>query len=246
MKNLRPLAAAVLLAALLAGCSHPHPVDAAIEAQRNQLTDEPPSSSAAAEEEYTSPVDFAALQAVNPDICAWLDIPGTAISYPILQRAGDDAFYLDHGENSQPSAAGALFIEGCNAPDFTDPAIAVYGHHMRSGAYFGNLQDAFETAEGFAALRELRVYLPDKQLRFAVFAAVPYNSTHLLKAYQFGNPYEYYDFIDRICAVRGFSAQVDGQLVPEFGDRLLILSTCLKGDNTRRYLVIGKAVEEEP
>lgn len=234
-----------LAAALLLGCSRRHPVDAAIEKERESLTAEPPMASEAAPEAYVPPVDFEALQAVNPDICAWLEIPGTDISYPILQRAGDNEFYLRHGENGQPSDAGALFIEDYNTTDWADPAIAVYGHHLRSGAYFGSLQNEFETAEGFAALRELWVYLPTRAVRYTVFAAVPYNSTHLLYTYHFGNRYEYSDFIGRVAEARGFSAHVDAEQLPSYGEQLLILSTCLKGDNTRRYLVIGKAMEEE-
>ena len=35
------------------------------------------------------PVDFAALQEVNPDIYAWLEIPGTTIDQPVLQHPTD-------------------------------------------------------------------------------------------------------------------------------------------------------------
>ena len=36
------------------------------------------------------PVDFDELQAMNPDIYAWITIPDTDISYAVLQRDGDD------------------------------------------------------------------------------------------------------------------------------------------------------------
>lgn len=32
------------------------------------------------------PIDFAALKEKNPDVYAWISIPGTAIDYPVLQR----------------------------------------------------------------------------------------------------------------------------------------------------------------
>ena len=36
------------------------------------------------------PVDFDELQAMNPDIYAWVTIPDTDISYAVLQREGDE------------------------------------------------------------------------------------------------------------------------------------------------------------
>ena len=47
---------------------------------------------------YVSPIDFASLQKENPDIYAWLYIPGTEFDFPILQRAGDDDYYLTEKE----------------------------------------------------------------------------------------------------------------------------------------------------
>lgn len=43
---------------------------------------------------YVSPVDFEELQKVNKDIYAWLEIPGTNVSYPILQHPTEDEYYL--------------------------------------------------------------------------------------------------------------------------------------------------------
>lgn len=252
-KTIKILLVVVLLlllagAALLPRMVRADPVDAAIEKEREKVTAVPqeiqPEPSQETPAPYEPPVDFDALQAVNPDICGWLDIPDTDISYPVLLREGENAYYLSHGENGQPSSAGALFMEDYNSRDFSDPAIAVYGHQLRSGEYFGNLQEIFESAEGFEEHPELILYLPERMIHYRVFAAVPYNDTHLLYTYHFGNQYEYYNFLDRIREVRSFSAHVREEEFPEFGNQLLILSTCLRTDSSCRYLVIGKAVED--
>lgn len=251
-----PAAAMILAAALgLSMCrkAEPqeilHPVDAAIEKEREKVLAIQPTAVEILPEEtmppYESPVDFDALQAVNPDVCGWLDIPDTDISYPILLRETDNSYYLDHAENGGSSAAGCIFMENYNHRDLNDPALAIYGHHLRNGAYFGNLQNLFETKEGFNAHRDIFIYTPDRQIHFQVFAAVPYSNAHLLYTYHFGNVFEYRDFIQRVSEIRSFSAQIDTDALPEFGQQLVILSTCLKGDNTQRYLVIGKAVDEE-
>ena len=40
--------------------------------------------------------DIQALQAINAEVYAWLEITGTDISFPILQPAEDEYFYLSH------------------------------------------------------------------------------------------------------------------------------------------------------
>ncbi len=40
------------------------------------------------------PVKFGELQSVNPDVYAWITIPGTEIDYPILQHTSDNSYYF--------------------------------------------------------------------------------------------------------------------------------------------------------
>ena len=49
------------------------------------------------------PIDFASLQARNPDVYAWITVPGTNIDYPILQSDGDNSYYLDHTMDGESS-----------------------------------------------------------------------------------------------------------------------------------------------
>ena len=55
----------------------------------------PPEQPADTEPEEEIPIDFAALQAVNPEIYAWIRIEGTNIDYPIVQSSTDDTYYLN-------------------------------------------------------------------------------------------------------------------------------------------------------
>ena len=66
------------------------------ELREEAKTEEPETVEADPEEEKEPldiPVDFEALQAENPDIYAWITIPGTNVDYPILQREGDNGYY---------------------------------------------------------------------------------------------------------------------------------------------------------
>ena len=77
------------------------------------------------------PIDFAALKEKNPDVYAWINIPGTAIDYPILQRENDNTYYLDHTIDHEEKTEGAIFTENYNNTDFEDPNTVIYGHDKR-------------------------------------------------------------------------------------------------------------------
>lgn len=237
----------LLLAALLAAALlwRPAPAkDDPEEIQRQQFFQREqsaprPDLPAETEEEA---VDFAALWGKNEEIRAWLDIPGTGISYPVLQSETDNAFYLTHNADGKKVKGGALFIEDYNSGDFSDRVNVIYGHRMRSGAFFGELQSFYEDAASFEAHRRMTLYLPDRQEDYEVVAAVPFTREHILYHYDFSQELYHYTFFDKVFSTRQLSAQLDAAKYPQPGERILILSTCLRSDRTQRYLVIAKEV----
>lgn len=50
------------------------------------------------ETEYVSAIDFAVLDSQNPDVVAWIQIPGTQINYPVVQGKDND-YYLHRDLN---------------------------------------------------------------------------------------------------------------------------------------------------
>ena len=189
---------------------------------------------------YISPVDFAGLQAVNPDIYGWLEIGDTNISYPIVQSRTDDTFYLDHNSDGAYSANGAIYSESkYNSGDMSDPVTILYGHHMKSGAMFGQLQRYYADAESFADHAVIKVYTPEATLEYGVFSAVPYSSRHILYYNDFSDPEVFRTFFDSVFVTRDLSAHFNEAYAPQAGDRVLILSTCLSSDNSRRFLVMA-------
>ena len=55
-----------------------------------------------------SGVNLTKLQSQNAEFIAWLQIPGTSVSYPVVQTS-DTAFYLTHNFKRQKAKAGTLF-----------------------------------------------------------------------------------------------------------------------------------------
>lgn len=200
-------------------------------------------STDATSEEYVCPVDFAALQAVNPDIYAWVRIEGTDIDFPVLQSPTDDSYYLTHNSDGEYSSAGSVFSEyEYNSTDFTDPVTILYGHRMKSGAIFGNLQlevteDTFWDSEPV-----IEIYLPDKLLKYQIFAAVPYDRAHILYYHDFADEETYNSFFNNIMSINNIEARFHEEYAPVYGDKVLMLSTCLIGDSYYRFIVMGTLV----
>lgn len=201
-----------------------------------------PTESPAVPNQAVAP-DFDALAKQNPDIYAWIDIPGASISYAVLQSATDDTIYLDHEEHGWYSANGSLFTEHVyNSKDFNDPVTIIYGHHMRSGAMFGNMQTFYSSSSNFKAYDDIYIYMPGQELHYHIFAAIPFDGYHILYAHDFSNARTFTAFFDNVMATRvlGSNVDTDCELTPD--DKIIILSTCLQGNNKNRFLVMAKQV----
>ena len=79
------LVAAVLLAGIITG------VVLFINRDTDTPADEP-----ITEQKEKCPIDFDALKMQNPDVYAYVEVPDTKISYPVLQRENDKEYYSNH------------------------------------------------------------------------------------------------------------------------------------------------------
>jgi sortase B len=193
---------------------------------------------------YVSPIDFQSLMEVNEDIYGWLQIDGTNVNFPVVQSATDDTFYLDHDSDGKYSENGAVFSEHrYNHRDFNDPVTILYGHHKWSGAIFGNLQQYYTDSKFFAEDNKLKIYTPTGLLEYGVFAAVPYGRDHILYYNDFSDDEVFETFFSGILNTRDLSARFNEEYAPKAGDKVLILSTCFAGNNTRRFLVMGTLLD---
>jgi len=107
-------------------------------------------------------IDWDALKAVNPDIIAWIYVPGTTINYPIVQTH-DNEYYLTHNVDRSYSASGAIFLDQANS-GFSDAQVLIYGHHMIDGSMFAGLinyknQDYFNKHRDIVIMTPTRNYL---------------------------------------------------------------------------------------
>lgn len=198
-------------------------------------------------EEYVIPAEFEELRKKNDDIYAWLEIPGSEISYPVFQREGDDEYYLRRDINGNYAVGGVLFTESAyNSKDFTDPLTIIYGHNMTNKTMFGTLKDIYASQEGLDSHSTIKIYLPEKELDYKVFACVPYDERHILANYDFSNEEIFTSFFYEINAIRDMQAQFPSEenaVSLTTADKVLCLSTCITSTNSdARYLVFAKLV----
>lgn len=202
-----------------------------------------PSTNETTIDEITCPVNFDELQAVNPDIIGWLYMTSPEISLPILRSPTDDTTYLYKDAVGEYSKEGSLFVEHqYNSDDFSDIMTVVYGHRMSNGTMFGTMQ-ATVTEDGFFdENRYIVIFTPKEIKKYQIFATFPSDNKHLLYYNNFTIAEEYAKFIDDVYSRSGSEVRLVEEAKPKYGDRILVLSSCLWGDRTSRFLVLAKEV----
>ncbi|MBM6774493.1 class B sortase [Olsenella profusa] len=86
-------------------------------------------------------VDWEALKALNDEVVGWVQIPGTAVNFPVYQ-ASDNEKYLHTSAEGSYSLGGQVFMDYENTPPgMIDAQTVIYGHHLRNGAMFKPVSD---------------------------------------------------------------------------------------------------------
>lgn len=196
------------------------------------------------EEPVVIPIDFAALQERNPEVYAWITIPGTAIDYPILQSGTDNTYYLTHTIDGTQSPEGSIFTENYNSTDFEDPNTVIYGHDMRNGSMFQNLLN-YQDRSFFDANREVIIYTPDAIRHYRIFAAYLYDDRHLMQSFDFDDPTVFEQYVNMIFSIRDMNSCIDTETEVGADDKIITLSTCYGLQDDVRYLVQAVLVSIE-
>ncbi|MDE6420627.1 MAG: class B sortase [Lachnospiraceae bacterium] len=187
---------------------------------------------------------YAALYQENEDFVGWLSIEGTGIDYPVLQ-CEDDEYYLHHDFYGEDSKYGCLYVrEQADLDGGTN--FIIYGHNMRDGAMFGDLdlylKESFfreHPTISFDTLYEERVYEIVAVFRSQVYHA----EDEVFKYYQFyeaDTREEFEDFYGNIKALSIYDTGVEA----EFGDTFLTCSTCAYHVEDGRFVVVAKRRQE--
>lgn len=180
-------------------------------------------------------VDFSELQQINPEIYAWIEIPGTEVNYPIVQSASDNSYYLNHTIEGISGYPGSIYSEGINSRDFQDYNTLIYGHDMEDGSMFGGLYK-FADAEYLKAHETLFIYTPEQKFTYRIFMAVTYDDRHIMGSFDFSDKKDREAYLTSI-------GNTDSEVSAD--DRIITLSTCIAGQPSNRFLVEAVLINEE-
>ena len=175
----------------------------------------------------------------NSDLVGWMTIDGTPINYPVMQTPDRVDYYLHRNFEKKESSHGCLYVrESCDVFAPSDN-LTIYGHHMKDGSMFASL-DKYRKMEFWEEYPEIQfdtLYNRQTYTIFAVFkttASVGEGFTyHLFE--DAADEAEFNDFVST-CKKLSF---YDTGITPEYGDKMITLSTCEYSQDNGRLVVVA-------
>ena len=184
----------------------------------------------------TISIDFDALYNINPDIIAWLYIPYTPVSYPVL-RGTTNQTYLRTTYDKKSNILGSIFQDYRNDADFNDPNTVIYGHNTSNDSMFGSLKKYKQ--QDYASLHpEVQIIRKDDVLVYEVFTVYETLATSDTYTIRFTSDESYAGYIDNMA-----SQSVVAVGSPPGSEHIITLSTCTGGNKTMRLVLQARFVE---
>ena len=213
--------------------------DSPVATPQFTLDEAPPESREVLEE-------FKILLNKNQKLIGWLKIDDTNIDYPVMQTT-DNEYYRDHNLNQEYDKNGSIFMDkDC---DILEPStnLILYGHHMKSGQMFGNLDRYGSEA----------YYKEHPLIQFdTIYEKGTYQVMYVFRSHVYSEEeiaFKYYQFID-VNSEQEFDSYMqemaemsyyDTGVTAQYGDQLLTLSTCDNQEKNGRFVVVAKKIAKE-
>ena len=177
---------------------------------------------APAQSEYVSPIDFETLKSENSDVCAWINIDGTAIDYPVMNDGTDS--YLEKDFYGNESASGSIYEDPYTQVSSLN---ILYGHHMKNGSMFAAVDD-FTDESFYNEHQSATIYYEDREVELEPMVVIVGKADSDLR------------MIDSVEALQDFASDktiAQGEIRDY--ENIWILVTCnYWNSNNRTYLVL--------
>lgn len=189
----------------------------------------------------------AELQKKNSDVVGYLEIPGTKISYPVVQ-AKDNDYYMRRTHEKKSSKYGSLFVD--KDYSFTKPSsnMMIYGHNIgdKKNKMFEQLLE-YQKESFYKEHPIIKFTTSNEEVTYEIIAAFRSRVyTNLDK-----NVFRYYFFIDAKNE-QEFNDYVKNSIAAgkyktgktaKYGDELMTLSTCTYYEEDGRFAVVARKVK---
>jgi sortase B len=184
----------------------------------------------------TISVDFDALYGINRDIIAWLYIPDTPVSYPILFGT-DNHHYLTTTFDKKTNVLGSIFMDYRNNSYFEDLNTIIYGHNTRNDSMFGSLKRFKDQA--YADENKYVHIIRDSEVRvYEIFSIYETPATSNTYTIQFSSDESYAEYLNEMAQKTIINA---GSLTGL--ESIITLSTCTTDNRAARLVLQAVLVE---
>ena len=187
--------------------------------------------------------EYQTLYSLNKRLIGWVKIDDTYIDYPVLQTVNND-YYLNHNFDQEEDKNGSIFLDkDCSIyPRSTN--LILYGHHMRSGRMFGQL-NKYSSEKFYKEHKYIQfdtIYEKGTYEVMYVFRSKIYEESEIVfKYYQFTDAVSETEFESNMMQMADMSLYDTG-VSAEYGDELLTLSTCDYYTSDGRFVVLAKKI----
>ena len=188
--------------------------------------------------------EYQTLYNKNKKLIGWLKIDDTNIDYPVMQTANNE-YYLDHNYNQEYDRNGSLFLDKDCDVVHRNTNLIIYGHHMKSGKMFGNLNkySSEDYCKKHSTIQFDTIYEKGTYEVMYVFRSKIYNEDEIVfKYYQFLNAASEKEFASNMQEMAALSLYDTG-VTASYGDELLTLSTCDNSEEDGRFVVVAKKIK---
>ena len=181
--------------------------------------------------------DVNALKAQNPDFIGWIYVPGTDISYPMVQGE-DNNEYLRTTFEKTANNAGSIFLDSVIEDGLDAKNPIIYGHNRRDGSMFATLK-RFQKQSFFEKYRYIYIFTTEGDRIyevFSVYVTMPDSDTY---TYGFGSEESFLSYIDKVKS----QSLYDTGVSVEAQDNIITLSTCTNRQADTRFVVQAKRIQ---
>ena len=182
------------------------------------------------------------LSEMNPEFFGWISIEGLGVDYPVMYSPSRTEYYLNRDFYGNYSDSGIPFIdERCPADG---NYYLLYGPLMKNKTVFGRLLE-YDDVNTWRANPVIRFDTLTEERKYAVmscfYSQIYYDDTQAFRYYDF------YDLTDEnvfnfFVEQSKANAIYETGISAEYGDELLVLSTCSHHVTDGRFAVVAKRI----
>ncbi|MCM1145061.1 MAG: class B sortase, partial [Lachnoclostridium sp.] len=147
--------------------------------------------------------------------------------------------------NQEYDKNGTLFLDADCDIVHRNTNLIIYGHHMKSGKMFGNL-NKYSSESYYKEHSKIQfdtIYEKGSYEVMYVFRSRIYNEDEIVfKYYQFLDAVSEQEFNSNMQEMEAISLYDTG-VTASYGDELLTLSTCDNSEEDGRFVVVAKRIE---